>query len=63
MIRTPDWKLTMRHPYGPDELYDMKNDPDERENLIHAPQHAPVERKLQSQLRAFFAKYAERHPL
>ena len=27
MIRTPDWKLTLRHPYGPDELYNMKNDP------------------------------------
>lgn len=59
MIRTRDWKLTLRHPYGPDEFYDMKNDPDERENLIHVSEHAAVKRQLQSRLKAFFAKYAD----
>jgi len=58
MIRTPDWKLTVRHPYGPDELYDMKNDPGERENLIHVSKHAAVRKQLKSQLNKFFAKYA-----
>jgi arylsulfatase A-like enzyme len=59
MIRTPDWKLTLRHPYGPDELYDMKHDPDERENLIHVPAHAAQRRQLQARLREFFATYAD----
>jgi arylsulfatase A-like enzyme len=57
MIRTPDWKLTVRHPYGPDELYDMKNDPDERENLIHVSKHRAVRHQLRTQLNQFFAKY------
>ena len=59
MIRTPDWKLTVRHPYGPDELYDMKHDPDERENLIHASEHAALKRQLRTQLNQFFVKYAD----
>lgn len=59
MIRTGDWKLTIRHPYGPDELYDMAHDPNERENLIHVPEHAAVKRQLRAQLNAFFAKYAD----
>ena len=59
MIRTPDWKLTLRHPYGPDELYDMKSDPGERENLIHVSKHAAVKRRMQAQLNEFFAQYAD----
>lgn len=34
MIRTKDWKYVQRYPDGPNELYDMVNDPDERRNLI-----------------------------
>ncbi|MDB6024281.1 MAG: Sulfatase [Verrucomicrobiales bacterium] len=59
MIRTPKWKLTLRHPYGPDELYDMEADPGEKENLIHAEGHAPMRNSLKKQLNAFFAKYAD----
>lgn len=59
MIRTSRWKLTIRHPYGPDELYDMQNDPDERENLIHVAEHASVKAELKKRLNAFFAKYAD----
>jgi arylsulfatase A-like enzyme len=59
MIRTPDWKLTVRHPYGPDELYSMKNDPDERENLIHVSEHAALKRQLRTKLNQFFVKYAD----
>ncbi len=58
MIRTPKWKLTLRHPYGPDELYDMEKDPDEKENLIHVAD-AAVKKELKTKLNAFFAKYVD----
>ena len=34
MIRTAEWKYIHRYPDGPNELYDLVNDPDERENRI-----------------------------
>jgi arylsulfatase A-like enzyme len=34
MVRTRDWKYVHRYPYGPHELYDLHNDPEERANLI-----------------------------
>ena len=59
MIRTPKWKLTIRHPFGPDELYDMENDLDERENLIHTASVASVRNDLRRKLDAYFARYAD----
>jgi len=59
MLRTPRWKLTLRHPFGPDELYDMQNDPDERENLFYAAVHAAVRNELKQKLTAYFARYAD----
>lgn len=34
MIRTRRWKYVHRYPYGPHELFDLANDPDERINLL-----------------------------
>ena len=34
MIRTAEWKYVHRYPDGPNELYDLQNDPDERSNLV-----------------------------
>jgi arylsulfatase A-like enzyme len=59
MIRTPKWKLTLRHPFGPDELYDMEKDPDERENLIHVAEYSSVRNDLRKKLSAFFECYAD----
>jgi arylsulfatase A-like enzyme len=59
MIRTPKWKLTIRHPLGPDELYDMEGDPDERENLIHVARFASVKTDLKKKLEVYFARYAD----
>jgi arylsulfatase A-like enzyme len=37
MIRTAEWKYIHRYPDGPNELYDVVNDPDDRNNLIDDP--------------------------
>lgn len=59
MIRTPKWKLTVRHPFGPDELYDMEHDAGETDNLVHAPEYSAVQRELRTKLNKFFAEYAD----
>ncbi len=59
MVRTEDWKLIVRHPNGPDELYNMKKDPGERENLIHWPEHAAMKKQLRKRLDDFFSQYAD----
>jgi arylsulfatase A-like enzyme len=59
MIRTPKWKLTVRHPSGPDELYDMENDPEERANLIEESKYDETANDLRTKLNAFFAKHAD----
>ncbi|NQT51261.1 DUF4976 domain-containing protein, partial [bacterium] len=58
-IRTADWKLIRRHPDGPHELYDLKNDPGETRNLIADPAHAATRRSLKARLARFFARYAD----
>jgi len=58
MIRTSDWKYTRRFPSAPDELYDMKNDAAERENLIGRPEHAGIQNTLARRLDTFFDRYA-----
>jgi arylsulfatase A-like enzyme len=34
MIRTPNWKYVQRFPNGPHELWNLRNDPQETNNLI-----------------------------
>lgn len=57
MVRTRSWKYVHRYPDGPHELYDIENDPGERENLVAVGEHAQRVRELQGQLEAFFARY------
>jgi arylsulfatase A-like enzyme len=59
MIRTPRWKYTRRYPSGPDELYDMERDPEERHNLIDQPETEDIQKQLRSALEKFFDKYAD----
>lgn len=59
MIRTERFKLTIRHPFGPDELYDIQKDPGEHENLIFVAEYSDQKRELQKKLRTFFAKYVD----
>lgn len=60
-VRTDDWKYA-RYPHGdgsPDrhlaELYDLKNDPDERHNLIADPKYADTLKQLQAELKRVMA--------
>jgi arylsulfatase A-like enzyme len=57
-IRTDAWKLITRFPNGPNELYDLKTDPNERRNLIDQPQHAAQQLDLRTSLEKFFTTYA-----
>jgi len=59
-VRTADWKYVERIHQAPNELYDLKNDPGERKNLIGKPQHADVQKQLQDRLHQFFGRYAEK---
>lgn len=53
LIRTDRWKLTRRQPDGPDELYEMVEDPGERVNRFE------VVADLSEDLNAFFDRYAD----
>lgn len=58
-IRTTDWKFIERFPKGPNELYDLENDPGERANLIDVPAQTDVQKRLQKQMHAFFDRHAD----
>lgn len=58
-VRTTEWKYISRFPKGPDELYDLKNDPGERKNLVEQSDHAAVQKALRKRLDEFFDRYAD----
>lgn len=58
-VRTADWKYVRRHPNGPNELYDLQNDPGEKANLVDVPTHNKTLRYLWDRLDRFFDRYAE----
>ncbi len=59
MIRTHQWKLILRHPNGPHELYDLVNDPGEELNLYGQAGNDSVVNDLQSQLKTWFERYVD----
>ncbi|MCX7885636.1 MAG: sulfatase-like hydrolase/transferase [Verrucomicrobiae bacterium] len=58
-IRADDWKYVARFPNGPFELYDMRNDPQERFNLYGQPGTEEKRAALAKQLDQFFAEHAD----
>ena len=58
-IRTDRWKCVLRHPDGPDELYDMQADPQERFNLHGQPGTDAIRGELTGRIGEFFARYAD----
>ena len=59
MIRTREWKLVHRYPDGPDELYDLVNDPGERDNRIDDPALQALRQAMQARLTHWFDCYVD----
>lgn len=57
MIRTKDYKYIKRYPYGPDEMYNLKDDPDERVNLLINDYNSDKAIELRNDLANWFKKY------
>lgn len=58
MIRSHDWKYVHRWPAGPDELYHLSVDPQERRNLVDEPEAQQVRRALADELNGWFGRHA-----
>lgn len=58
MIRTDEWKYVHRYEVGPPELYNLCNDPEERENLADLPSRAARVRELRGEMEEWFGRYA-----
>ncbi len=57
MIRTKEWKYVHRYPDGPNELYDLVNDTDERRNRVDDPAQAKRIKDLRDRMEAWFKAY------
>jgi arylsulfatase A-like enzyme len=58
-IRTDRWKYIERFRQAPNELYNLKSDPAELNNLIEAAEHTELRSELQRQLHAYFNRVAD----
>ena len=58
-IRTNQWKYIERFRQEPNELYDLKTDPEELNNLVDKPEHAETQRSLREQMHAYFDRVAD----
>ena len=61
MIRTKDWKYVHRYPDGPNELYDLVNDPDERNNLVEDQAQKDRIREMSQAMEDWFKEYVDPH--
>lgn len=59
MIRNKEWKLVIRYPYGPDELYDLSNDPNEEVNLYDNEIYEEKILEMRRQMEEWFLKYSD----
>jgi arylsulfatase A-like enzyme/NAD-dependent dihydropyrimidine dehydrogenase PreA subunit len=59
MIRTREWKYVGRYPDGPDELYDLANDPGERTNLVDEAAQSKRVGDMRGRLDEWFARYVD----
>lgn len=58
-IRTDHWKLIQRHDTGPNELYNLTEDPGEWINLYDSIAYTDIQSALSAQLTDFFDRYAD----
>ena len=59
MIRSKTWKYVHRYPYGPHELFDLQEDPDERHNLYGERGFEQVVEPLKARLDEWFVRWAD----
>lgn len=59
MIRRGDWKYVHRDVAPGAELYNLADDPKERNNLAALPDHMRIRQDLAAELAAWFARYAD----
>jgi choline-sulfatase len=59
MIRNRDWKYIHRYPYGPNELYSLKEDPEETENLADTRENKDRQADMRRQIRDWFLRYVD----
>jgi arylsulfatase A-like enzyme len=59
MIRTTEWKYIHRYPYGPHELYDLINDPDELRNVVEDSSHRDTIERMRLRLEEWFTRYVD----
>ena len=59
MIRDKEWKLVLRYPYGPNELYHLTADPDETQNLFDDPAFQDQILTMRRQLEKWFLSYSD----
>jgi arylsulfatase A-like enzyme len=67
MIRDRHWKYVHRYPYGPHELYDVRNDPGERVNLLadervwdaDEPDRKRVAEYMREQMEVWFEQFTD----
>ncbi|HHN46005.1 MAG TPA: DUF4976 domain-containing protein [Planctomycetes bacterium] len=57
MVRTRDWKYVHRYPYGPNELYNLAEDPGETRNLVDNASCGRTLAELREKLADWFQKY------
>jgi len=59
MIRTKKLKYVHRYPYGPNELFDLENDPGEEINLIDREDMQETIIEMRARLQKWFVAYAD----
>lgn len=59
LVTTPQWKLVRRHGFGPDQLFNVAEDPDETTNLLGASEAGEAEQELSSRLDEFFRRHCD----
>lgn len=59
MIRDKEWKLVLRYPYGPNELYHIVEDVDETENLYHNSAYEELILAMRKKLETWFLDYSD----
>jgi hypothetical protein len=59
MLRTRDWKYVHRYPNGPNELYHLAVDPQERNNLVDCTEWMGTQESMRIRLDWWFTTYVK----